>query len=71
MSTPDANDVTDAIAKNAAGPKSASNETGSATQHSLDEQIRAANYLKSNNAAKQPHGGLRFVQLIPPGASGC
>lgn len=40
--------------------------------HSLADQIAADKYLKSQNetAAVQPHRGLRFSKMIPPGGGG-
>ena len=40
--------------------------------HSLLEQIEADKYLKSQSstAMAQPHRGLRFSKMIPPGGGG-
>lgn len=38
------------------------------TQHSLDELIAAARYLKSQTAASKAHRGLRFTKLVPGGS---
>ena len=37
------------------------------TFRSADELIRLADRLKAEKAAAQPHRGLRFTKLIPPG----
>lgn len=49
-------------------PRSATNDGVSATQHSLAELIAAAKFLAAQKGAKQPHRGLRFTKLVPPGA---
>lgn len=64
---PDADDIADAIAENATGPKSMSVDGQSVTQHSIDDQIKAANHVAGQTAASKPHFGLRFTKLIPPG----
>lgn len=57
-----------AIATNAqSGIASASNDSGSVTKLSIDEQIKAANYLAGVNAGSKSHFGLRFTKCIPPG----
>lgn len=59
------------IATNAiSGIASASNDAGSVTKLSIDEQIKAANYLAGVQAASRPKAGfgLRFSKIIPPGA---
>ena len=38
------------------------------TVKSVDELIKADIYLASQNVAAQPHLGLRFTQIVPPGA---
>lgn len=60
--------VDDAIAATLGGPKSATVDGVSVTQHSLPELIAAAKYLAAQKGAKQPHRGLRFTKLVPPGA---
>jgi hypothetical protein len=56
------------IEENALGPKSASGDAGSITQHSLAEQIAADKYLSSKTASSSVGGGLRFGRIVPPGA---
>lgn len=60
-------ELEDTIEENAKGPKSVSNDSGSATAHDLSQQIEADRYLNSKKAAKKGLG-LRHVKLIPPGA---
>jgi hypothetical protein len=60
--------IADAIRENAAGPVKASGDSISVEQHSLQDQIAADSYLASKAAAKQPHRGLRFSRIVPPGA---
>jgi len=67
MSTP-AEQIQSAIATSAtAGIASASNDSGSVQKMSIDDQIKAANYLAGKSAASKPHHGLRFTKCIPPG----
>lgn len=60
--------VKDAIDLNARGPKRVQVANQSVEQHSIDDQIKAANFAAGVNAAKKPHFGLRMTQLVPPGA---
>ncbi len=64
-----ADDVKDAIEKNAQGPKSAKGDVGKVRQHSLKDQIEADRYLASREARGSPHKALRFAKLSPPGAA--
>jgi hypothetical protein len=60
--------VEEAIDRNAKGPASVTVGGQTVTQKSIDELIKADQYLAAKNAASQPHFGLRFTKLIPPGA---
>jgi hypothetical protein len=62
-----ADDLSDAIRDNAAGPHSASGDTGSMQQHSLPDQIAADKYLASKRAMGKKGLGLTRVKIIPPG----
>lgn len=64
-----AEDLEDAIRKNAEGPAKAAGDAGSVEQHKLSEQIEADKYLASKEATKSKHRGLQFNKLVPPGAS--
>ncbi|MCB9838212.1 MAG: hypothetical protein H6813_02640 [Phycisphaeraceae bacterium] len=70
MTDPSPNDLTDAIADNATGPKRAQGDAGSVEQHGLADQIDADRYLASKEAAKRPDRGIRISRLIPPGTGG-
>ncbi|MCE9530361.1 MAG: hypothetical protein K8T89_04400 [Planctomycetes bacterium] len=56
------------IEQNAKGPAKASGDAGSIEQHPLPDQIEAAKFLASKEAAKSKKRGLRFSKLVPPGA---
>ncbi len=67
MST-DAELIQSAISTNAkSGIASASNDSGSVTKMSIDEQIKAANYLAGKTASTKGNLGLRFSRIVPPG----
>lgn len=72
MAAPD--DITADIATNAQGPAAASNKTESATAHDPTKLIEVDKYLRARaaetaaEAAENPFGQLRFVQVYPPGA---
>ena len=57
-----------AIEENAKGPAKVSGDAGSVEQHPLKDQIEAAKFLASKDAAKSKKRGLRFNKLVPPGA---
>lgn len=61
------NDLTEAIAENAASPKSASADGVSVTQQDLGALIQADKYLKGQEAARSRKKGLQFIQFIPGG----
>lgn len=61
-------DVSDAIDANAQGPKSASGDAGSVTQHSLADQIEADRYLRSQAAAESPKRGFNIAKFRPNGS---
>ena len=60
-----ADELKDAIEKNAQGPRSARGDVGEVQQHSLTEQIEADRYLASREAGAKPHKALRFAKLSP------
>ncbi len=49
------------------GPQSVSGDAGSVTNRSIDDLIKAANYLRGVDAANSPSRGLRFSRMIPDG----
>jgi hypothetical protein len=60
-------ELDDTIEQNAKGPAKASGDAGSVEQHPLPDQIEAAKFLASKEAAKQKARGLRFNKIVPPG----
>ena len=60
--------MTETIAKNAVGPKSAEVDGQRVEQHSLKEQIAADKYLASKNAVKRRGSGLKFSKMTHSGA---
>lgn len=62
----DNDEITDAIAENAKGPKRAAGDGGSIEQHPLPEQIAADRYVRSRNASTR-RLGIRTVKIVPPG----
>jgi hypothetical protein len=61
--------IRDAIRENAVGPKAASTDNLSVTQHSLDDQIKAAKFVADEESASKPHRGLRFTKMVMPETS--
>lgn len=60
--------IPDAIEQNALGPKRVEVDGEEVEQHSIADQIAADQHLAAASAAAQPHFGLRFTKLVPPGA---
>ncbi len=66
----DVDAVDDAIVANAQQPARVKFGNREVEQHSIDDQIKAAQYAAAQEvaAAGPPgHFGLRFSQLVPPG----
>jgi hypothetical protein len=65
----DVDAITDSITDGAQQPLSATVDGNSATQQSIDDKIKAAQYAAGQVAAGAGNGhfGLRFSKLIPPG----
>jgi len=61
-------DLTNAIAENAAGPKRAKGDAGEMEQHSLADQIAADRYLASKRIAQAKGLGVRVSKFVPSGA---
>jgi len=57
----------EAIEQTALGPKSATVDGNSVTQHSIDDLIKAADRVKSNTAATadRPGMGVRVQKITP------
>jgi hypothetical protein len=66
MSTSD--ELSAAIEEAAKSPKRVQIGNQSAEMPSIDEQIKADQYLAAKRAAQRKTLGLRFVKLVPPGA---
>ena len=62
-----ADDLKDAIKKNAEGPKQASADGVTAQQHSLADQIAADKYLAVKEARANPAKAFTRVKIVPPG----
>jgi hypothetical protein len=61
-------DFEQSIRENAEGPARVSGDAGSVQQHKLADQIAADRYLNSKKATRKKGLGLRFSQIVPPGA---
>jgi hypothetical protein len=59
--------ITEDIVESSAKPSSAVVDGNSVTSRTIDEKIKAANYVAGQVASGQGHFGLRFTQLVPPG----
>ena len=63
-----ADSIEDRISEDATlGVDSASDETGSVKKKSVDELIKADQYLAGKTAAGKKHFGLRMTKCVPPG----
>ena len=62
-------DLKESIAKNAAGPASASGDGQSVSQHSLRDQIAADEYLRQSRASRSRRLPIRIAKVIPGGAA--
>ena len=60
--------ISDAIRKNASGPKSAEVDGQKVEQHSLQDQIAADAYLASKKAVKSRNSGLKITKMSHSGA---
>jgi hypothetical protein len=64
----DAEEIRDALVENAQGPRTVTTDAGSATAHSLMDQIAAEKHVGAQAQASSA-GRLVFNKLVPPGAS--
>jgi hypothetical protein len=62
-------DLTPSIVQSASGPRSASGDSGSMSEHSLPDQIAAARFLATAQALKARPLGLRYHRVRAPAAS--
>ena len=60
--------ISDAIRKNASGPKSAEVDGQKVEQHSLRDQIAADAYLASKKAVQSRNSGLKITKMSHSGA---
>lgn len=61
--TMDADEIETAIQSNATGPKKVKGDQGEVEQHSIADQLAAADRAANSSAAAKAHGGLRFINL--------
>jgi hypothetical protein len=61
----DVDDINDAIADNASGPKRMRVGAEEVEQHSVKDQIAARDDLAARQAATRPGFGFRFQQIKP------
>lgn len=62
---PDADDIAEAIATNATGPRSSSKDGESLQTHSIADQIAAAKFAANQEAAAADGLGIRIAQFKP------
>lgn len=60
--------ISEAIRKNAGGPKSAEIDGQKVEQHGLSDLIKADQYLASKKAVKSRTSGLKFAKMSHSGA---
>lgn len=60
-----ANELTESIKANAAGPKAATGDSSSVTQHGLREQIEADRYVRETEHACNPWGAVGVANRHP------
>jgi len=63
----DAEKIREAIIENLSGPRQAVVDGVTVQQHSLSDQMKAANQLASMDAMRNPAKAMRRVKIIPPG----
>ena len=64
-----ADEVRDAIAENATGPRRAKGDEGEVEQHPLPDQVEVARYLSQTEASTYLHRGVRVTPTVMPGSS--
>lgn len=62
------NELTERVDEVASGPAAATIDGNSVQQHDLGTLDEVARRRQADRAARKPHRGLRFNQLVPPGA---
>lgn len=63
-------DVTQAVLDNSVGPRKVDGDEATVEQHSIPDQIAAAKFAASQTGVANPSRGIRFSQIVPPGAGG-
>lgn len=62
-------DLEETIAEAAQNPKAVTVDGTRVEGQTIDELIKADQYLAGKKAANQPNRGLRFNKLVPPGTT--
>lgn len=66
----DSDTITDAIVENAAaGLSSVTHDTTTVSAKSVDEQVKAAQFVAADEQKDTPPFGLRFMQFRNPGTT--
>lgn len=60
--------ISDKIEQAALGPKSVTVAGQTTVARDMDELIKADQHTKAKQAGSKSHLGLRFSQIVPPGA---
>ena len=60
--------VESALSAAISGPKRVKTDAAEVEQHTVDEYVKAAQYLGGSAAGSRPRRGLRMTKVIPPGA---
>lgn len=60
--------IADAISVVATGPKRTKVKNTEVEEHDLDQLIKADNHVAAKTAGTRNHQGMRFNQIVPPGA---
>lgn len=60
--------IGDAISLVAVSPKRTKVKGTEVEEHDLDQLIKADNHVAAKTAGNRNHIGLRFSQIVPPGA---
>lgn len=63
-------DVTQAVLDNSVGPRKVDGDEATVEQHSIPDQIKAAQFAAASSGVNQPHRGIRFTRCVLPGANG-
>ena len=50
------------------GIQFASGDQGAVRKYSIEDQIKAINFAQGSSSVENPHRGLRFTKMRPPGS---